>query len=436
MKLTVFQSDKGDCLLLASGDGNHHMLIDGGMRSSYKKFVAPALADLAGEQHPLDVVYVSHIDRDHISGVLQLLDDIVAWRVHDFQINHGNPTHPAPGIGTPPSIRGIWHNGFGELVPADNMDLGEMLTASAAMLSSSPNLSLRELAYEHRELAASVPEAIKLSHRIDGSQLGIPLNAEFGGKLAFVRSDESPASISLGTLNIFVIGPFERDLEKLREEWGEWLRERQADVAKLQKQAIRDAERLGTNDLKSLMTLRSAQKLGDRSKVTPPNLASLMLLVEERGKTLLLTGDGHWKAILDGLHFQQKLDEEGRIHVNVLKVQHHGSEHNINEEFVSKVTADHYIFCGNGEHENPNLHVLEVLMDSRIGDVAFRSTNPRAAGSFKLWFNSSESASQKTEAKQYMRRVRELVEQRKANSTGRLDFQFLEGKMPSFEVEV
>ena len=199
---------------------------------------------------------------------------------------------------------------------------------------------------------------------------------------------------------------------------------------------MRDAERLGTNDLKSLMTLRSAQTLGDRSKVTPPNLASLMLLVEERGKTLLLTGDGHWKAILDGLRFHQKLDEEERIHVDILKVQHHGSEHNINEEFVSRVTADHYIFCGNGEHENPNLRVLEVLMDSRIGDVTFRSTNPRAAGSFKLWFNSSESASQKTEAKEHMRRAREIVEQRKANSAGRLEFQFLEGQAPSFEVEV
>ena len=436
MKLTVFQSDKGDCLLLASGDGRHHMLIDGGMRSSYKTYVAPALAELASEQHPLDLVYVSHIDRDHISGVLQLLDDIVAWRVHDFQINHGNPNHPEPGKGAPPSILGIWHNGFHEMVPVDNVDLAEMLTASAAMLSSSTNKSLQALAYEPRELAASVPEAIKLSHRIDSTQLGIPLNAEFGGKLAFVRSDETPASIPLGTLNISVIGPFEEDLKKLREDWGKWLNDHQADVAKLQKQAMRDAERLGTNDLKSLMTLRSAQTLGDRSKVTPPNLASLMLLVEERGKTLLLTGDGHWKAILDGLRFHQKLDEEERIHVDILKVQHHGSEHNINEEFASRVTADHYIFCGNGEHENPNLRVLEVLMDSRIGDVAFRSTNPRAAGSFKLWFNSSGSASQKTEAKEHMRRAREIVEQRKANSAGRLEFQFLEGQAPSFEVEV
>ena len=34
MKLTVFQSEKGDCLLVTSRDGRH-MLVDGGMRRSF-----------------------------------------------------------------------------------------------------------------------------------------------------------------------------------------------------------------------------------------------------------------------------------------------------------------------------------------------------------------------------------------------------------------
>lgn len=37
MKLTVFQSDKGDCLLLTSTTGNRpaRVLVDGGMRASF-----------------------------------------------------------------------------------------------------------------------------------------------------------------------------------------------------------------------------------------------------------------------------------------------------------------------------------------------------------------------------------------------------------------
>ena len=32
----------------------------------------------------LELVYVSHIDNDHISGVLQLLEDEAEWRVFDL----------------------------------------------------------------------------------------------------------------------------------------------------------------------------------------------------------------------------------------------------------------------------------------------------------------------------------------------------------------
>jgi hypothetical protein len=43
VKLTVFQSEKGDCLLLESKDGTRRVLVDGGMKASYRKFVAPAV---------------------------------------------------------------------------------------------------------------------------------------------------------------------------------------------------------------------------------------------------------------------------------------------------------------------------------------------------------------------------------------------------------
>ena len=88
MKIRVFQSDKGDCLLLTSSSGKNRVLVDGGMSSSYTKHVAPALTKLEAAKAKLDVVYVSHIDDDHISGVLQLMNDLMDWRVFDFQTKH------------------------------------------------------------------------------------------------------------------------------------------------------------------------------------------------------------------------------------------------------------------------------------------------------------------------------------------------------------
>ena len=74
MRLDVFQAGKGDCLLLTAKDGTR-VLVDGGMRDDYRKHVAPALARLRRDDSALDLVYLSHIDRDHISGIPQLMDD-------------------------------------------------------------------------------------------------------------------------------------------------------------------------------------------------------------------------------------------------------------------------------------------------------------------------------------------------------------------------
>ena len=115
MKLRVFQSDKGDCMLLTSSDGRH-VLIDGGMSASYREHAAPALNLLQQAGTPLDTVYVSHIDQDHIAGVLRMAGDLVAWKVFDFQRANGNPGAPMPDMPRPPEILKVWNNSFHEQV--------------------------------------------------------------------------------------------------------------------------------------------------------------------------------------------------------------------------------------------------------------------------------------------------------------------------------
>jgi hypothetical protein len=222
MKLTVFRSDKGDCLLLSTGKGigkaARHVLVDGGMRESYSRHVAASLSRLK----KIDLVYVSHIDQDHISGVLQLMDDVVKWRVHEFQRSNGNKKHPVPSVPRPPAVAAIWHNAFHEQIGKNAGPVADMLAATAIVLSGAGNDAVRELSEKRRVLATSTKEAIQLSRRIGDGQLGIPLNPQFGGKLMFVNGKQ-PA-IRIGGMSFFVIGPFEEDLRALRKEWNEWLR--------------------------------------------------------------------------------------------------------------------------------------------------------------------------------------------------------------------
>ena len=53
------------------------------------------------------------------------------------------------------------------------------------------------------------------------------------------------------------------------------------------------------------------------------------------------------------------------MHVDLLKVPHHGSSNNVKRNFFERITADHYVFSGNGEHGNPEREALEMLFRAR-----------------------------------------------------------------------
>ena len=58
-----------------------------------------------------------------------------------------------------------------------------------------------------------------------------------------------------------------------------------------------------------------------------------MFLMESEGKKLLFTGDGLGDNIIELLSKRELLDSQGRLHVDILKVPHHGSERNVSEQF-------------------------------------------------------------------------------------------------------
>lgn len=437
MKLTVFQSDKGDCLMLESR--GKRMLIDGGMRDSYTRHAAPTLSELEKNREKLDLVYVSHIDRDHVWGVLQMMEDLVAWRVYDFHQTApgGNRDWPIPKVKRPPDVGGIWHNTFHDLVGRNAGPIGDMLAASARALSGPTDAGSNEFSKIYWNLASSMADAVELLRRIGPKQLGIPVNRDFNGKLALCRDGQN--SVRLGDMKIHVIGPSQSDLRKLRRKWNKWLESEkgQRQLRKINREHRPDEEVLEFADVEDLLALRrfQAEELGKRSKVTLPNLASLMLLVESDGKSILLTGDGHWKDILTGLEKCGKLPDGAGLHVDALKVQHHGSEHNVKLEFCKRVTADHYVFCGNGAHENPDLRVIDIFAKSRFGNDNARSTNPQAGDNCTFWFNSSSTYRHGIrENKSHMRKVETKMRDIERQSGGQIKARSLKGD--KFEIMI
>jgi hypothetical protein len=141
-------------------------------------------------------------------------------------------------------------------------------------------------------------------------------------------------------LDIHVAGPTIESLDDLRKQWLDWLKKFEGSI-------------LG-GDFRSSIAM-------DRSV---PNLSSIMFMADENGRRVLFTGDGLGDHLIQGLKKANLLDSNRRLHVDVLKVPHHGSDRNVTDEFFRVVTADKYIISANGRDKNPSLSALGWIAES------------------------------------------------------------------------
>ncbi|MEO7572385.1 MAG: hypothetical protein ABIX10_08100, partial [Acidimicrobiales bacterium] len=138
----------------------------------------------------------------------------------------------------------------------------------------------------------------------------------------------------------------------------------------------------------------------------------------------LLTGDANEEELLEGLDAAGRLDA-GPAWINVLKVQHHGSEHNLSKVFAEQVLADHYVFCGDGASGNPDPSVVKTIIETR------RDLDPRP---FKLWFNSSPARTLASRRKALRAAIR--VATTAADKHTGISVRVLDDKRSSFEITV
>ncbi|MCA1781604.1 MAG: MBL fold metallo-hydrolase [Dermatophilaceae bacterium] len=397
MRLEVFHAADGDCLLLTSADG-HHMLVDGGRAGTFVDNCQPRLQELRRAKEAIDLVLVSHTDADHITGILRLLRDVGDWIVFEHQrsASGGNPTFPEPKVPRPPEIKALWHNSWDERVgdlegpiAALAVQVAEataLATEAVTAASASTQLALAELS----GLAESIADGVQLSRLIEERT---PLKRNKGFKDHLVLLRERPHRRRLGSMRLSVIGPTERHLRDFRDEWREWFEERGVSVARGRgENRPTETGHAGGGESLALggrppASLDEAARIIDQvgaRHVTTPNRASITVLAEERGRSVLLTGDAAEEELVDGLTAIGKLHKDrvqAAFHCTVLKVQHHGASHNLSTHFTERVIADHYVFSGDGAHDNPEPSVIATIAETR----------PRDAGPYTMWFTSSES---------------------------------------------
>lgn len=158
MRLHAIDAAEGDSLLIE--DDGAFALIDGGIAGNYGRNVQPYLAETVGAGGRLEVVVVSHIDADHITGILDLFADVERAR--------------ADGERDPVEIGDLWHNGFGQTLETAK---GALFANLQAMMSQAGRASV--LSTHGSAALLGIAQGARLQ-RV-ATQLGISVNGHFGG---------------------------------------------------------------------------------------------------------------------------------------------------------------------------------------------------------------------------------------------------------------
>jgi beta-lactamase superfamily II metal-dependent hydrolase len=317
--LEALRAQHGDALLLHYGTAADPRLciIDGGPGAVYGDALRPRLMEIRGHLEqagklrpadplPVDLIMVSHLDDDHIGGVLGLTGELLQ-----------NPQQ-RPWLTT----KTIWNNTFADL--ADDKE----------------GILLRTQAPSHDAAhVVSVSQGRKL--RADAELLGWTANVPF--KQLVRAPDKGGHLVKLDAdTELLVIAPRSPQITALRKKW------------RTEMEKIRNRQK----------TVAEVVEYLDRS---PYNLSSIVCLARQKGRTMLLTGDARGDQVLKALD-AAGVTEDGAVHVDILKLPHHGSIRNLKADFFRRITADHYVISGNGTHGNPETESLELVTGSRRDD--------------------------------------------------------------------
>ena len=302
----MLPAQQGDALWIEYGDREHptRVLIDAGTPPT-NEVVKERVNRLDPKDRRFELLIVTHIDTDHIGGVLKLLADRSLGLTFDD----------------------VWFNAWRHLqeeeLPADRLGPidGEILSTLL----------------DHAEW---------------------PWNRAFAEEKASpaVVPDEGPLSpIHLaGGMTLTLLSPGPAQLQALRREWAKVVQDAGLDpsdpersqevLAELAaKKGVR-LDRLGAGAI-DVERLAETPFAPDRAVA---NGSTIAVLAEFRGKAALLSGDGFPDVIEPNV--MRLLQQRGRskLELDAFKLPHHGSLHNVSNDLLSALSCSRYLFSSNG----------------------------------------------------------------------------------------
>jgi beta-lactamase superfamily II metal-dependent hydrolase len=305
-RVSLLPANHGDCILLEYGDPEapRRILIDGGTTGTWQR-LRSFLGLGPGQQQKLDLLVITHVDDDHIAGILPML----ASGALDFD--------------------DIWFNAYRHLEENDLEDQGPL---------------------QGEKLTTNLwPRFERWNKAVHGAALCVP---EVG---------QLPVIPLADGMKITLLSPTRDKLRKMVPVWDAVCKKEGLDPQVARPPHPPGLEVMGGRrtpkiDVDTLITVPFDEDTREA------NGSSIAFLAEYDGRRVLFGADAHPSVLAAAI---ARLD--GDFAVDAFKIPHHGSKNNLSTELLGLIATKRYLVSTNGaHHEHPHLETIARIVHRRV----------------------------------------------------------------------
>lgn len=321
MKISFLKAFNGDSIWISffENDIPRNILIDGGVGNTYK-----CTSNIKGDLYKIvekireskqfiDLLVLTHFDDDHIGGVLR-------WLNKDKEASK--------------LIKKVWFNSGKEIAKKFESDENKDLDI--------------EIVYGADDFHTSPKQGIKFERFLRDNNL-------WEGEII-----EQGSEYDIFGLKFKILSPNNENLDKLLK-----LYEKQKDYF-----TSGDEYDFQTS-LKEFINEENQPKFKFKEDISVANGSSIAFIMECEDKSFLFLADAHPSVIIEGLN-RFGYNKDKPLNVELMKVSHHGSMYNTNNELLEIVKTDNYLISSNAtKHGLPNKRTIARIITNNPKAVIF-----------------------------------------------------------------
>jgi len=344
MKISVFPALNGDSIL-AETDLSC-ILIDGGYIATFKKHIKPKLQLLKAANKAVSHLIVTHIDNDHISGILKLVEENKSDRII--------------------KIENVWHNSFRHIA-----DIKDGIVFSGKAISElSLNYTVKD-ENNNTDKNISAVQGSTLASLL--RKYGYNWNTEFQNKAVSIDNQQE---LNSRDIDFKILSPTNEKLADLKKYWKKELYIKgfssDEDLTDFNEDAFeyilsleKEKKRIIRKNVSGSFDIEKLSQVQFTEDDAATNGSSISFILENQNFKILLLADSHPSVIVQSLkaHYNEN---EFPIRFDLIKVSHHGSGNNTSLELLQYIDSDIFVFSTNGvSHNHPDPETIARIISRK-----------------------------------------------------------------------